>query len=87
MRRGRETEQELRDLRAELGGLRERVSRLDEAEEQAQIALELYDGIVRSLHEIAVDATNAEQPAIRRTADEALGRARPPARDASRRRR
>ncbi len=28
---------------------------------------------MRSLHEIAVDATNAEQPAIRRTADEALG--------------
>jgi signal transduction histidine kinase len=73
VRRRRESEQELRDLRAELGGLRERVSRLDQAEEQAQIALELYDGIVRSLHEIAVDATNAEQPAIRRTADEALG--------------
>ena len=49
--------------------MRERISRLDAAEEQAQIALELYDGIARSLHEIAVDATNAEQPAIRRTAD------------------
>ena len=73
MRRKRETEQELRDLRAELGGMRERLSRLDAAEEQAQIALELYDGIARSLHEIAVDATNAEQPAIRRTADAALG--------------
>jgi signal transduction histidine kinase len=73
VRRKRETEQELRDLRAELGGMRERLSRLDAAEEQAQIAFELYDGIARALHEIAVDATNAEQPAIRRTADAALG--------------
>ena len=73
MRRRRESEQELRDLRAELGGLRERISRLDEAEEQAQIALELYDGIAHSLHAIAAEAANAEQPAITRIADEALG--------------
>ncbi|MDA0181874.1 hypothetical protein OJ997_16340 [Solirubrobacter phytolaccae] len=73
MRGRRDAERELRDLKAEVGGLRERTSRLDEAEEQARIALELYDGIARSLHEIARDAANAEQPAIRATADDALG--------------
>jgi signal transduction histidine kinase len=73
VRRRRETEQALRDLRAEVGGLRERLSRLDEAEEQALIALELYDGIARSLHAIAAEAANAEQGAITRLADEALG--------------
>lgn len=73
MRRRRETEQELRDLRAELGGLRQRLARLDEAEEQARIALELYDGIARSLHAIATEAANAEQPAITRLAGESLG--------------
>src|SRR4029079_4996404 len=71
VRRRRETEQRLQDhLRAELN---ERASQLAEAEEQAQIALELYDGIVRSLHTIARDAANAEQPRIVATADEALG--------------
>lgn len=53
--------------------MRRRIARLDEAEEQARIALELYDGITRSLHAIATAAVNAEQPAIRREADEALG--------------
>jgi signal transduction histidine kinase len=72
-RRGRETEQQLRDLRAELGGMRQSVARLEEAEEQARIALELYDGIAHSLHTIARDAANAEQPQIVATTDEALG--------------
>ncbi len=71
MRRRRETEQQLQDhLRAELA---ERTAQLAEAEEQARIALELYDGVVRSLQAIARDAANAEQPAIVATADEALG--------------
>lgn len=73
MRRRRETKEELRELRAETGAIRERLARLDEAEEQSRIALELYDGIARSLHTIARDAANAEQPTIRATADEALG--------------
>lgn len=71
MRRRRETEQQLQDhLRAELA---ERTAQLAEAGEQARIALELYDGVVRSLQAIARDAANAEQPAIVATADEALG--------------
>ncbi|RKQ92297.1 hypothetical protein C8N24_2140 [Solirubrobacter pauli] len=71
MRRRRETEQQLQDhLRAELA---ERTAQLAEAEEQARIALELYDGVVHSLQAIARDAANAEQPAIVATADEALG--------------
>lgn len=71
MRRRRETEQQLQDhLRAELA---ERTAQLAEAEEQARIALELYDGVVRSLQAIARDAANAELPAIVATADEALG--------------
>jgi signal transduction histidine kinase len=73
VRRRRETEDELRNLRAELAAARHRLERLDEAEEQARIALELYDGIAHSLHRIATDAVNAEQPAIRREADTALG--------------
>ena len=73
MRRRRETEHQLQDLKAELGGTRERLSRLDEAEEQARIALELYDGIAHALQTIARDAANAEQPQILATADEALG--------------
>ncbi|MBE2316843.1 hypothetical protein DVA67_012740 [Solirubrobacter sp. CPCC 204708] len=73
LRRDRESERQLRDLKAELGAARERLSRLDEAEEQAQIALELYDGIARSLHAIAAEAANGEQPAITRLTDEALG--------------
>jgi signal transduction histidine kinase len=73
VRRRRETEEELRNLRAELAAARHRLERLDEAEEQARIALELYDGIAHSLHTIATDAVNAEQPAIRREADTALG--------------
>jgi len=71
VRRRRETEHQLQDhLRAELA---ERAAQLAEAEEQAAIALGLYDGIARSLHTIARDAANAEQPGIVRTADEALG--------------
>jgi signal transduction histidine kinase len=66
----REAERQLEDLKAELG---ERITQLNEAEEQARIALELYDGIARSLHTIARDAANAEQPGIVATADEALG--------------
>jgi signal transduction histidine kinase len=73
VRRRRETEEELRDLRAELAAARHRLERLDEAEEQARIALELYDGIARALHAIATEAANAEQPAITRLTDEALG--------------
>jgi signal transduction histidine kinase len=73
VRRRRETDEELRTLRAEVGAVHERLARLDEAEEQSRIAVELYDGIARSLHTIARDAANAEQPAIRATADEALG--------------
>jgi signal transduction histidine kinase len=71
--RRRETEQQLRDLRAELHAASDRLARLDEAEEQALIALELYDGIARSLHAIAAEAANAEQPSITMLADEALG--------------
>lgn len=70
MRRRHETEEQIQDLRAELA---ERTSQLTEAEEQARIALELYDGIARALHAITRDATNAEQPGIVGTADEALG--------------
>lgn len=71
MRRRRETDHELQDhLRAELA---ERTAQLTEAEEQARIAFELYDGIARSLQAIARDAANAEQPRIVATADEALG--------------
>jgi len=73
VRRQNETARQLRDLKAELGGTRERTSRLAEAEEQARIALELYDGIARSLHTIARDAANAELPAIVETTDESLG--------------
>ena len=71
MRRRRETEQQLQDhLRAELA---ERTSQLAEAEEQARIALELYDGIAHSLQTIARDAATAEPPRIVAPADEALG--------------
>jgi signal transduction histidine kinase len=70
VRRRRETDEQLQDLKAELA---ERAAQLTEAEEQARIALGLYDGIARSLHAIARDAANAERPEIVATADEALG--------------
>jgi signal transduction histidine kinase len=70
VRKRRETDQQLRDLKAELA---ERTAQLTAAEAQAEIALGLYDGIARSLHAIARDAANAEQPLIVAAADEALG--------------